>query len=532
MGRRARTGRRYRHFVLGRALRCRVVSLRYATAGIVLAVAFFAVVVFVRTVQPLVDGDVWWHLRAGETILRDGAVPTTNTWTIAGEGYPWISQDWLSNVAMALLHDAGGDFGPTLLSLAFGAIVVLAFMLLWDAVRRRAPATSTVGKVLALGAGFVVAAPVMGVRVQTVDVLWVAVTVWLLWGYVDDRRVRWLIALPVLAIAWANTHAAWPLLFALGGAVLVGELIDSTLRRQVRGHVPLRPRELVALSTALVVSVPALLLNPNGVRLLAYPFSTAAISAHRELLFEWSPPDLGSFPGQVLFGFLLLVILPALIFGRRQLRASDALWLLGLSVMALSAIRFVLVIGPVGGAVVAVALAPELAQVPMLRQLRGHLAFLDRPPRSNRQARLNLTLAVLLAVVGVTFATLRVLPARHESAVEEAMPVRATAWLVERDQAMRIFNVYAWGGYLGRELPRSRVYIDGRSDVYGDALVREYAESIALERDPFALLDREDIDTVVFWPESSLAGALDQNSEWERAYSDEQAAIWLRREPG
>jgi len=204
----------------------------------------------------------------------------------------------------------------------------------------------------------------------------------------------------------------------------------------------------------------------------------------------------------------------------------------GLSIMALTAIRFVIVIGPVGGAVAAVALAASLRRVPALQRMRSSLAFVDRPPRTQRQARFNLALAAIVAGAGVTMATLRVLPETHEAAIGDAMPARATAWLAGKEQAHRIFNVHAWGGYLGRELPRSRVYIDGRSDVYGDALIREYAESIALERDPFVLLDREEIDTVVFWPRSRLAGVLDRSPKWERTYSDKQAAIWVRRTGG
>ena len=49
---------------------------------------------------PMADGDAWWHIHAGEEILATGQVPDTNTWTIAGEGFRWISQDWLSNVGM------------------------------------------------------------------------------------------------------------------------------------------------------------------------------------------------------------------------------------------------------------------------------------------------------------------------------------------------------------------------------------------------------------------------------------------------
>ena len=102
----------------------------------------------------------------------------------------------------------------------------------------------------------------------------------------------------------------------------------------------------------------------------------------------------------------------------------------------------------------------------------------------------NLTLVGLVALIGIGLATVRVAPPAQESAVAEAMPVHATAFLATERPSARIFNVYAWGGYIGRELPGSVVYIDGRSDIYGDAPIREYAEAIALERDPFAILDR------------------------------------------
>lgn len=498
--------------------------------GAVLAAAFFAIVVLVRTSLPLLDGDVWWHLRAGETVLRDGAVPTADSWTIAGSGMPWISQDWMSNVLMALLYGVDERWGATLLSLAFGLIAVAAFLVLWRAIGRRRPDTSTLGRVLLLGAGLVVAAPVLGVRVQTVDLLLIALTIWLLWGYRSDRRIRWLVGLPVLALAWANMHAGWPLLFALGGAVVVGEALDRLLGRRVNLESPLAWHQIAALVASLIACVPALLLNPNGTGLLGYPFATAGIRAHRDFLFEWSPPDLSTFPGQALIAFLVLIVLPTLVIGHRRLTSAEMLWLGGLSVLSLSAIRFVIAIGPVGGALAAVALAPALAD---RGWLPGGLArTLDRPPRSTRLARVNLVLATLVVLIGLGAATARVSPPAQETAVREAMPVEATAFLAAERPAARIFNVYAWGGYIGRELPRALVYIDGRSDIYGDRPIREYARAISLQDDPFAILERESIDTVVFWPDTSFSSALDEDPRWERIYEDGQAAIWFRREGG
>lgn len=504
---------------------------RLPSTGAILAVAFFFVIVLVRATQPLLDGDVWWHLRAGETVLRELSVPATNTWTIAGAGMPWISQDWLSNVGMALLVDLGGPWGFTWASLAFGVIVVIAFGFLWDAVRRRNPATTTVGRVLCLGAGLVVAAPVLGVRVQTVDLLMIAVTVWLLWGYIADRRTRWLAAMPVLTVAWANLHAGWPLLFALGGAVVVGEIIDRAAARRIGPHPPLGRGQIVRLAGALAACVPALLLNPSGARLLAYPFATAGIEAHRDFLFEWSPPDVSTFPGQALVVYLALLILPMLAAATRHLRSSDLLWLGGLSVLSLSAIRFIIAIGPIGAAIAAVALASTLSR-PRWPAAARLMQLLDRRPRTARLGVLNLGLAIALGVIGVGIAVARVTPTQQDAAIQEAMPTGAVEFLARSRPASRIFNVYAWGGFIGRELPESRVYIDGRSDIYGDAPIREYAEAISLQRDPFEILRRDKIDTVLFWPDTAFSSALDESRGWDRVYDDGQAAIWFRTEGG
>src|SRR5205823_785833 len=196
--------------------------------------AFFALVALPRATMPLVDGDVWWHLRAGETVLATGQVPKVDTWTLVGDGMRWISQDWLSNTLMAALLAAGGALGETLLSLVFGALVVLAFALLWRSVGVRAPASGWLARFLWLTAGLLVAGPVVGVRVQTVDLPMVSLTIWLLWQFVTDRRRVWPLLLPVLGIAWVNLHAGFPLLFAFGGAMLVGEAGDRLLRRSVK----------------------------------------------------------------------------------------------------------------------------------------------------------------------------------------------------------------------------------------------------------------------------------------------------------
>ncbi|MDQ3880361.1 MAG: hypothetical protein M3295_04740, partial [Chloroflexota bacterium] len=144
------------------------------------------------------------------------------------------------------------------------------------------------------------------------------------------------------------------------------------------------------------------------------------------------------------------------------------------------------------------------------------------------RAALNIGLAVAVVLLGMTIALVRVAPAAQRAAIGREMPVDAVRWIVEERPDARVFNRYEWGGYLGLVRPGDPVFIDGRADVYGDAIIRRYAETILLELDPQAELDRHRIDTVLFSPDSSLGRWLDANAEWRRGYTDAVAAVWIR----
>ena len=88
---------------------------------------------------------------------------------------------------------------------------------------------------------------------------------------------------------------------------------------------------------------------------------------------------------------------------------------------------------------------------------------------------------------------------------------------------------YSWGGYLGLRVPEDPVFIDGRSDIYGDAPIREFAEAVQLRIDPQALFDKYDIDYVLYGVDQDLADWLEASPGWEEAYADDLAGIWVRR---
>ncbi|HEY7463039.1 MAG TPA: hypothetical protein VH987_01200 [Candidatus Limnocylindria bacterium] len=500
---------------------------RGVAAATVAIVAFFVAAVLPRATWPLIDGDVWWHIRAGQDVLATGGVPRSDSWSIVAPGQPWTSQDWLANVILAIGHQLG-PWGDTLLSFLFGAFTLLSFRVLWRAIELRVPGIGWLSRIIWLSIGLVLAGPVMGVRVQVLDLLMASVVVWLLWRYQVDPRRRWLVGLPLVAIVWANLHAGWVLLFLLAGAVLVGEAVDGVWGRQLEGRQPLGWRQLRDLLVAMLLSAAVLVLNPNGVDLYGYPLYTLSITALNRYVMEWFPASLDTLFGWLLLGFVLVAVLPSLVFGRRRLRTADAFILFGLTIMAWQAIRFLLIVGPIGAAVTAVVLSPAISATPIGQRFAPMLARLARP-RSGGLGIVNMVLVGLLVVIGLGVSLARVNPGAQASEIARGLPADAVAWMDANEPGQRIFNRYEWGGYIGQHRPDHTIFMDGRADLYGDDLLRMYVSVIGLEVDPQSIFDRYDIDHAVLPPDWRLAAWFDDSPMWERVYADSTAAIWVRR---
>ena len=487
--------------------------------------AFFAAAVLPRATWPLIDGDVWWHIRAGDEVLTTAHVPSVDTWSVVGLGHRWVSQDWLANVLMAALHRLG-PWGDTSLSIVFGLVVVASFAILWSAIGLRSASAGWLGRIAWLSLGLVLAGLVMGVRVQVLDLLLTAAVIWLLWRYLVDPRGRWLLGLPLVAVAWANLHAGWLLLFLLGGAVIVGETTDRLLGRTDGRARPLTWPQLGALQAALIASALALAINPNGAALYSYPFDTLALGTLNRNVMEWFPATFDSVFGWLLAGFVVLAVLPTLAFARHRLRTADAIMLVGLTLMAYQAIRFLLILGPVAAAIAAVALSPILAATGFGRRLAPTLQRLAQPRRG--LAMTNGALLVLVLVLGASVALLRSVPTAQAHEIRPRFPVAAVDWLAAKDPAGRILNQYEWGGYLGERIPNRRIFMDGRADVYGDDALRMYADLIGLDVPPESVLDRFQITHVLFATRAPLATWLDASKAWRVAYRDEVATVWVR----
>lgn len=496
------------------------------SASVLAVVAFFAVALLPRATWALIDPDVWWHIRAGEQVLNSGMVPKVDTWSVTAAGHAWTSQDWLSNVLLALGYRLG-DWGMTLLSLGAAAITVAAFVMLWGAIGLRRPTAGWFARVIWFSVALLLAGPVLGVKVQVLDLFFAAAVFWLLWNFQAAGRLSWLALLPVISVAWVNLHAGWLLLFLMGGAVLVGEGLERLLQRRVLSE-PIAWRRLGWLTVALAVSAVVLSINPNGFAIYGYPGYTAGIGALADFVGEWQRASLSNLFGWLLLGFVVLGVIPTLVMCWRTIRLADALILLGVTAMSVIAVRFLLITGPIGAAIVAANLAPAVAWTDIGRRWSPVLDRLGRP-RQGPAATVNLVLMGLILMAGFGLAFARATPASQAAEIQREFPVAAVDWLKSHDARGRVFNEFEWGGYLGLQVPERPIFIDGRADVYGDAVIREYVKVIGLDGDPQAVFDKYQVNRVLYPPHTALANWLNDQSSWRLDYADAVADVWSRR---
>jgi hypothetical protein len=90
----------------------------------------------------------------------------------------------------------------------------------------------------------------------------------------------------------------------------------------------------------------------------------------------------------------------------------------------------------------------------------------------------------------------------------------------------RVFNRYAWGGFVSWESEtRYRTFIDGRAGFFGAALLEEYLEAMTLDPEWREVISRHEPDWLLLAPDSPIVTALPADSDWRVVHRDEVAVI-------
>jgi hypothetical protein len=108
-------------------------------------------------------------------------------------------------------------------------------------------------------------------------------------------------------------------------------------------------------------------------------------------------------------------------------------------------------------------------------------------------------------------------------------PQAAVASLPSTPDSTRVFAYYDWGGYaIWKLYPRYQVFVDGRADLYGDTLLRQFETAISLHDGWREILDQWGVNTVLLPLNCTLAQALMINPDWRPSFNDSKAVVLVR----
>ncbi|MDZ4767800.1 MAG: hypothetical protein SGJ24_01610 [Chloroflexota bacterium] len=464
--------------------------------------------VFALAARVPVDTDTWWHLRSGETIVTDGFI-RADTFSHTLYGAPWVNHSWGAQIILNTAWQIGGMTGLViymagLTTAGMGVIYAMC-------------AGNTYVRAFAIILGAATAAVFWSPRPQMLSFFLSAVSLYLLFLYKYRATDRLWLYPPLMAL-WGNLHAGFAIGFIFLGALVVGETLNRLFNPSKAGT---GWRGIGKMALVGVVSVAALLINPVGLQILAVPFQTVGIGALRNFIQEWNSPN---FQGRETWPFiaLLLGVFAASGISRRRLDWTEFFLIGGTAFMGLLAGRNI--------AVFAVPATPILTFFvdDFLRERGWVLQTIRRVKPRMVVVNVILLLVVLFATVIKTISV--VLPRIVDQAMTAALPVEAVAYLKREGAPGALFNSYNWGGYLIYALRDEPVFVDGRTDLYGDTLLTRYLTT-AIGGDGWReTLDEYAIGTVLIETQSGLARRLRDEPGWTLDYSDDLAVVFTRTE--
>jgi hypothetical protein len=444
--------------------------------------------------QLLNDGDTNWHLAAGAWMIEHRQVPHTDPFSHSFAGQPWVPHEWLSELIMAAAFALSGWNGVMLLAAAGFATIIGSVA--WETRLRLGP----LGVLLAIACTASLIWPFLLARPHMLALP--VLTLWTI-GLLRARRrgaapSLWLA--PIMAV-WANLH----------GSYVIGLVIAAAFGLEALIEAPKTGRLLVVRKWGAFGLLSGLMaiITPHGMAGVLYPFQVLGMTS-LPFIDEWKSVDFSHF-GSVEFALLAALGL-GFFWGVKVPLVRLALLLLLLH-MTLQHSRQALVLAVVG---------PLLLAEPFARATASPAS-----KKLSRQQTAGLVAILSALLVGVASLQLHRPVVRHDA---PAAPVTALSSVPEQVRGQPVFNDYPFGGWL--ILNDVSPFIDGRADMYGDALVSDY---VAATRGDLQVFERLRVRYGLRWTilntGSPLAAALDTVPGWRRVHADQTAVVHVFESP-
>ena len=484
----------------------------------------------------LSDGDTGWHIRAGEYVLDNYAVPRHDLFSFSMEGKEWFAWEWLADVALAWCHRVAGLKGVVLLAgvvIAMTAVLTLEYML-W------------------LRVNILVAITVMTISSAASTIHWLARPHMFTWGFLiatawlleADRRKpgRKVYFLVPLVVVWTNVHGGFVALLAAIVVYAVGVALERLWTAHAAGvgwgwaEIGTTTRRYALL---LALCAAATLINPYGYQLHLHIGEYLGNDFILNNVQEFQSPRFRGESMYIFEGFLFVTLFFVVRMTLRR-ELAPVLLLLMWAHASLVAARHI----PLFMLLAAPWVGRELTLLIAQAARTGNKWFMGLQSMaedyggtgSDRSPSWNFGMILLpLIGVGIVASMLHLRPDdfRWKAQFPDLrFPVAACEALGDRLlRENRVLSSDQWGDYLiYRFHPNRKVFFDGRSDFYAPELRQDYLQLIGSGWRWREIVDRHEFDAALLPLDWSLASAMKVHPDWNLIY-DDGFAVYFERVP-
>ncbi len=462
-------------------------------------------------VSAIYDPDLWWHLRDGDAIVAQHAVPHQGVFS-QYVNHPWAAYSWGFEVIVSRFYHWFGLIG--LVGLRSGlevAITALLFVILLRS-------GGSFWQAWALTAvGMWAMHHCLGLQPMLTSVLMFTIEIGLIAEARRRRRIGPLFLMPILFLVWANLHIHFIYgLFVLGLLVAVSIVREILPKNWTAALEPERLLPVAGLVTVDLLSGLATLIGPYSWRLYVVVLSYMRSKAPYTIIVELQAMDFRSTEH-----FLVLLIVVAAFFSLGWQRSRDPVKLVLLVACTLLAFRM-----QRDSWLVCI---PALVFISERKRAAADGAVVFR---SRAWAYAAATaLGTVLVFVLVAWDS-KVNNDSLKRALGFYFPVQACDFIRANYLPEPIYNTMNWGGFIIWSLPQYPVVIDGRTDLYGDEVFSRFHRVEQGSPEWWSDPDLEAARLVLLDRRAQLAGLLYHDPRFQLVYEDPHAVVFTRNGQG
>lgn len=454
----------------------------------------------------VLDPDTWWHLCVGDWILQHRAFPHNGIFSYTAGNHPWMAYSWAYEILLGRAYHWFGFIGIGLFGTALTIAVAVAVFAMLHRISGRFWTAWALSIVVYSGFLFHIAP-----RPVFFTVIFFAATLTLLFEAQRWDDVRWLYWLPLVLLLWANSHIQF-----IYGLATVGLFAGINLLQHIAQHLRVYPDYLekpsLPVSTPLLVFLTCILatcIGPYSYHLYGQVFAYGESKIIYKMIIEFQALSFKYFHQYL---ELLLAIAAYFAVGwRKKIDPFNLALLIFASVFAFRTWRDAWFLCLTAAAVIADAPAPE----PERERGIGFPGWASVAIAS--------VLLLTLAARNTDFNTRSL-----DHFISSEYPVDAANFLRRNPVGGPLYNSFDWGGFLIFYMPEYPVSVDGRTDVYGDAMIEQYYSTQEAEpsykNDP--VLNAAGV--VILKNKFPLAKMLLTDNRFRMIYRDNIATVFAR----